>query len=176
MEPILVCRNFCNKYLIMTINHTNRMNFGTHEWQKRVRVNYFKDLDQRRSCNEQWLRTIQAAPPVKALVEMTQHREDRGRIRILFSMATFNSFRYEAILLSAKIVWYFFYDHFFVHWKCFWPQLFPSSWVALTAPLGNHQTMFYILLRASWVSLFSIYSLLDPFINWTSSSVSSWSL
>lgn len=104
MDPILVCRNFCNKYLIMIINHTNRMNFGTHEWQERVRVNYFKDLDQRMSCNEQWLRTMQAAPPVKALVEMTQHREDRGRIRILFFIATFNSLRYEAILLSAEIV------------------------------------------------------------------------
>lgn len=73
-----------------------------HEWQERV--NYFKDLDQRMSCNEQWLRTIQAAPPVKALIEMTQHREDRGRRRILFSIATFNSLRYEAILFSAEIV------------------------------------------------------------------------
>lgn len=97
MEPIVVCRNFCNKYLKMIINHTNRMTFGTHEWQERVRVNYFKDLDQKMSCNEQWLRNIQAAPPVKALIEMTQHREDRGRIRIPFSIATFNSLRYETI-------------------------------------------------------------------------------
>lgn len=37
------------------------MNFGTREWQERV--NYFKDLDLRLSCNEQWLRTIQVAPP-----------------------------------------------------------------------------------------------------------------
>lgn len=97
MEPIVVCRNFCNKYLKMIINHTNRMTFGTHEWQERVRVNYFKDLDQKMSCNEQWLRNIQAAPPVKALIEMTQHREDRGRIRIPFSTATFNSLIYETI-------------------------------------------------------------------------------
>lgn len=33
--------------------------------------------------------------------------------------------------------------------------------------------LFYILLRASWASLFYICHLLDPFINWTSSSVSS---
>lgn len=66
MEPILVSRNFCNKYLlIIIINHTNRMSFGTHDWQAKVRVNYFKDLDLRMSCNEQWLRTIQVTPPVK---------------------------------------------------------------------------------------------------------------
>lgn len=79
------------------------MNFGTHEWQERVRVNYFKDLDLKMSCNEQSLRTIQVAPPVKALIEMTQHRQDRGRIRILFSIATFNSLGYEAGRLGGTV-------------------------------------------------------------------------
>lgn len=133
---ILVCRNFWNKYLIMIINHSNRMNFGTHEWQGRVRVNYFKDLDLKMSCNEQSLRTIQVAPPVKALIEMTQHRQDRGRIRILFSIATFNSLGYEAILFSAEVVWYFLWS-FLCPLKDFWPQPLPSFWVTLTAPLGK---------------------------------------
>lgn len=127
MEPILACRNFWNKYLI--INHSNRMNFGTHEWQERVRVNYFKDLDLKLSCNEQWLRTIQVAPPVKALIEMTQHRQDRGRIRILFSIATFSSLGYEAILFSAQIVWYFL-------WSLLCPlKVFLAT--AVTKLLGN---------------------------------------
>lgn len=80
------------------------MSFGTHDWQAKVRVNYFKDLDLRKSCNEQRSRTIQVTPPVKTLTEMSQHREDRGRIRIQFSIATFNSLRYEAILSSAEIM------------------------------------------------------------------------
>lgn len=62
-------------------------------WQAKVRVNYFKDRDLRMSCSEKWLRTIQVTPPVKTLIEMIQHREDRGRIRIQFSIATFSSLR-----------------------------------------------------------------------------------
>lgn len=34
MQPILACMKFCNKYLIMIINHTNRMTFGTQVARK----------------------------------------------------------------------------------------------------------------------------------------------
>lgn len=60
MEPILVSRNSCNKFLlIIIINDTNRMSSGKqNDWQAKARVNYFKVLDLGISCTEEWIRTI----------------------------------------------------------------------------------------------------------------------
>lgn len=67
MEPILVSRNSCNKFLlIIIINDTNRMSSGKqNDWQAKARVNYFKVLDLGISCTEEWIRTIQITPLVK---------------------------------------------------------------------------------------------------------------
>lgn len=108
MEPILVCMKFCNKYLIMIINHTNRMTFGT-----RVARKSKSQLFQRFGPEDelQWAMAEDhtSSTTCEGSDWNDSAQEDRGRRRILFSIATFNSLRYEAILFSAEIVGYFLY-------------------------------------------------------------------
>lgn len=129
------------------------------------------------SCNERQLRTIQVTPPVRTLMEMTQHREDRGRIKIQFSIATFNSLRYEAILSSAEMVWYFLWSlpcPCKVFLSTATTQLlgsssYCSSWQSAapcSTPSSEPLPVFYLCTLSPF----------DPFVNWTSCSVSSWSL